>query len=34
MGKDNEHRMPIEGTVYDYCYDKTGKSWVRWDETV
>ena len=34
MGKDNEHRLPAEGTVYDYCYDKSSKSWVKWDETV
>jgi len=34
MGKDNEHRMPNEGTVYDYCYDKSNKCWVNWAETV
>jgi len=34
MGKDNEHRMPNEGSVYDYCYDKADKQWVRWNDTV
>lgn len=34
MGKDNEHRMPQEGTVYDYCYDKSAKQWIGWNETV
>ena len=34
MGKDNEHRIPLEGTVYDYCYDQKGKQWVNWSETV
>lgn len=34
MGKDNEHRLPQEGSVYDYSYDKPSKAWVKWDETV
>lgn len=34
MGKDNEHRFPSEGSVYDYCYDRPGKQWLKWDETV
>ena len=34
MGKDNEHRMPNEGTVYDYCYDKSSKGWISWNDTV
>ena len=34
MGKDNEHRLPQEGLVYDYSYDQKNKQWVRWDETV
>ena len=34
MGKDNEHRLPHEGTVYDYKYVQNEKQWVRWDQTV
>ena len=34
MGKDNEHRMPLEGSVYDYCYDKASKGWISWNDTV
>ena len=34
MGKDNEHRMPQEGLVYDYSYDRSNKQWIKWDETV
>ena len=34
MGKDNEHRLPAEGSVYDYCYMRNEKQWLKWDETV
>ena len=34
MGKDNEHRLPQEGLVYDYCYDQGTKQWLGWNDTV
>ena len=34
LGKDNEHKFPSGGSVYDYCYNKEIKEWVVWTETV
>lgn len=32
MGKDNQHRFPTDGTVYDFVYDKTEKQWITWND--
>lgn len=36
MGKDNKHKMPSEGMIYDYCFFMEGstKEWKKWGETV
>ena len=34
MGKENEHRFPSGGSVYDYCYNKENKEWQIWTDTV
>lgn len=34
MGKDCKFKIPAEGLVYDYLYDKNKKEWVIWTNTV
>jgi dynein heavy chain len=34
MGKDFKHKMPAEGLVYDYFFDKNKKEWIIWTNTV
>ena len=34
MGKENEHKFPSGGSVYDYCYNKENKEWNIWTDTV
>ena len=34
LGKDNEHKFPSGGSVYDYAYNKDVKEWTVWTETV
>lgn len=34
VGKDLKYPLPVEGTVYDYMFDKVKKEWIIWTDTV
>jgi len=34
MGKDSKYKIPAEGLVYDYCFNREKKEWVYWINTV
>jgi len=34
MGKVSKYKIPAEGLVYDYCFNKEKKEWVYWINTV
>ena len=34
VGKDTKYKLPTEGLVYDYLFDKNKKEWVIWTNTV
>lgn len=34
MGRDHKFKFPGEGLVYDYCFDKSERSWKQWTDTV
>jgi dynein heavy chain, axonemal len=36
IGKDNKHKIPNEGDIYDYCYYQKGdvREWRKWADTV
>ena len=34
MGKDNKFKFPADGLVYDYCWNKSEKTWISWTNTV
>jgi dynein heavy chain len=34
MGKDHKYKFPVDGLVYDYCFNKEKKEWTYWTNTV
>ncbi len=34
MGKDSKYKIPAEGLVYDYCFNREKKEWIYWINTV
>lgn len=34
IGNDAKYKLPGNGLVYDFCFDKSGKEWKIWTDTV